>query len=64
MTAKRRPAVPDLTDREARLARVLAAMDQADAERKAAEAKYKRLTGELIEIGAEVRAEMTRDTAA
>jgi hypothetical protein len=51
-----------LTDREARLARVLAEMDQARAERLAAELRYQRLTAELIEIGAEKRAEMTRDT--
>jgi hypothetical protein len=49
-------------DRNMRLAAVRAAMDQALAERLAAEAKYKRLTEELIGIGAEVRAEMKRDT--
>jgi hypothetical protein len=51
-----------LPDRDMRLAAIRAAMDQARAERLAAEAKYKRLTEELIGIGAEKRAEMTRDT--
>jgi hypothetical protein len=54
--------LPDLTDREARLARVRAGMDQACAERRAAERMICRLTEELIEIGAEERAEMKRDT--
>ena len=45
------------TDRELRLAGIRAAMDQVMAERLAAEAKYRRLTAELIGIGAEIRAE-------
>jgi hypothetical protein len=49
-------------DRNMRLASIRAAMDQADAERHAAELKHQRLTAELIGIGAEVRAEMKRDT--
>jgi len=52
--------MPDLTDRESRLARVRAGMDQAVAARLAAERKICRLTGELIEIGAEVRAGLKR----
>jgi len=52
--------VPDLTDRQARLARVRAEMDQAYAALRAAERAIRRLTGELIEIGAEERAELAR----
>jgi hypothetical protein len=51
-----------MPDRGMRLAAIRAAIDQALAERLAAEARYRRLTAELIEVGAEVRAEMTRDT--
>ena len=47
------------SDRDLRLAGIRAEMDQVMAERLAAEAKYRRLTAELIGIGAEARAEMT-----
>jgi len=50
-----------VTTREERLAGVYAAMDQARAERQRAEREIKRLTAELIGIGAEARAEMTQD---
>lgn len=51
-----------LTDRDIRLASIRQQMDQAMAERLAAEARYRLLTEELIEVGAEVRAEMERET--
>ena len=50
------------TARELRLAGIRAEMDQVMAERLAAEAKYRRLTAELIGIGAEARTELQRDT--
>ena len=49
------------TARELRLAGIRAAMDQVMAERLAAEAKYRRLTAELIGIGAEARADQARE---
>lgn len=47
-----------LSDLDIRLARNRAEMDQARAEQGRAGAEIRRLTDELIEIGAEARAEM------
>ena len=49
------------TARELRLAGIRAEMDQVMAERLAAEARYRRLTAELIGIGAEARAGSQHD---